>query len=159
MVLPLDRVIVVSLLALFWYVVVAVLWICSLTPAKWLPLAGLLYLLAPLAGSMTFLSVTSSWVPLLSLTSRVAPSCPMLVPVGGALVPGACAAVVLAWLVAGVPCLSACRGGDAEHEATRSTAAVRPTAAPSTPTVRLVRVWWLIGGLRRVVASPLAAVR
>src|SRR5215469_3668044 len=141
MVLPLDRVIVVSLLALFWNVVVAVLWMRSLTPAKWLPLAGLLYLLAPLAGSMTFMRVTSSWVPLLLLTSRVAPNCPVLVPVAGA------------------PCLSARCGGDAEHEATRSTATLRPTAAPSTPAVRLVRVWWLIAGLRRVVASPLAAVR
>src|SRR5215471_4601020 len=126
MVLPLDRVIVVSLLALFWYVVVAVLWMRNLTPAKWFPLAGLPYLLAPLAGSMTFLTVTSSWVPLLSLTSRVAPSCPVLVPVGGALVPGARVPAVLTWLVAGTPCLSARCGGDAEHEATRSTATLRP---------------------------------
>src|SRR5262252_1062572 len=102
MVFPLDRVIVVSLLALFWYVVVAVLWSCNLMAAKWLPLAGLLYLLAPLAGSISFLSVTSSWVPLVLLTGRVVPSCPVLVPVGGALVPGACVAVVLT-LVAGAP--------------------------------------------------------
>src|SRR6516162_6440367 len=131
----------------------------SLPAAKWLPLAGLLYLLAPLAGSMTFLRVTSCWVPLLSLTGRVVPSCPVLVPVGGALVPGAGVPAVLTWLLAGAPCLSAWCGSDAEHEATRSTVAVRPAAAPSTPAVRLVRVWWLIGGLRGVVASPPAAVR
>src|SRR6516162_3233296 len=131
----------------------------SLTAAKWFPLAGLLYLLAPLAGSMTFLRVTSSWVPLLSLTGKAVPSCPVLVPVGGALVPGASVPAVLTLVVAGAPCLSARCGCDAEHEATRSTATVRPAAAPSTPAVRLVRVWWLIGGLRRVVASPPAAVR
>src|SRR5262249_16299889 len=65
---------------------------------------------------------------------------------------------VVRWLVAGA-CLSAWCDGGAEHEATRSTAAVRPMAAPSAPAVRLVRVWWLIGGLRRVVASRPAAVR
>src|SRR5215469_16961145 len=127
----------------------------SLMPTKWLPLAGLLYLLAPLAGTISFLSVTSSWVPLVSLTGRVVPSCPVLVPMGGALVPGAVVAVVLAPLVAGAPLAAGAPwlagvawlagapglcGGDAEHPATRRTAAVRPVAAPSAPAVFLPRV-------------------
>src|SRR5215469_9286093 len=143
----------------------------SLMPTKWLPLAGLLYLLAPLAGSISFSSVTSSWVPLVSLTGRLVPSCPVLVPTGGALVPGAVVAVALAPLVRGAPLAAGMPltagapwlagvawlagapglcGGDAEHAATRRTAAVRPVAAPIAPAVFLLRVqaMWLIGGLR-----------
>ena len=41
-VLPLDRVIAVSLLALFWYVLAALFWTRGLTPTKCLPQAGLL---------------------------------------------------------------------------------------------------------------------
>src|SRR5262252_4504150 len=125
----------------------------SLTPTKWLPSAGLLYLLAPVAGSISLVSETSSWAPLVSLTGRVVPSCPVLVPVGGALVPGACDAAVLALAVAGVAWVAAAPGlcgGDGEHEAIRRTAAVSPVAAPSGPAMFLprVRAMWLIGGLR-----------
>src|SRR5215471_8696084 len=124
----------------------------SLTPTKWLPSAGLLYLLAPVAGSISLVSETSSWAPLVSLTGRVVPSCP-------ALVPGACDAAVLALAVAGVAWLAGAPwvaaapglcGGDGEHEAIRRTAAVSPVAAPSGPAMFLprVRAMWLIGGLR-----------
>src|SRR5689334_4879155 len=110
---------------------------------------------------MTFWRVTSSWVPLLSLIGKVAPSCPVLVPVGGALVPGPCVAAVLAWGVAGAPCLCAWCGGDAEHEATRRTVAVRAAAAPSAPAVFLLRVqaWRSISGLRRGVPGRGGAAR
>src|SRR5215469_6384600 len=131
----------------------------SLTPTKWLPSAGLLYLLAPVAGSISLVSETSSWAPLVSLTGRVVPSCPVLVPVGGALVPGAGDAAVLALAVAGVAWLAGAPwvaaapglcGGDGEHAAIRRTAAVSPVAAPSGPAMFLprVRAMWLIGGLR-----------
>src|SRR5215472_12782749 len=111
---------------------------------------------------MTLVSVTSTWVPLVSLTGSVDPSCPVLVPVGGALVPGEGVPAVRA---AGSPaavalCVGAGCGGAGEHDASTRTAA-RPAAAASAADAVLV---WAeapcrIIGLLRGQASPPAAVR
>src|SRR5690242_4090151 len=101
---------------------------------------------------MTLVSVTSSWVPLVSLTGSVDPSCPLLAPVGGALVPGEGVPAVLAAGSAAaaalcVPagcggdgaCVRAGCGGDGEHAASARTA-VRPAAAASAADTVLVWV-------------------
>src|SRR5262252_7746014 len=92
---------------------------------------------------MTLVSVTSSRVPLVSLTGSVDPSCPVRVPVGGALVPGGGVPAVLAVGVAAVAALcvrAGCGGdgadvrpgcgGDGVHDASTRTA-VRLAAAAS----------------------------
>jgi hypothetical protein len=117
--------------------------------------------LAPLAGSVTFFSVTLSWVPLLSLTPRVDPRGPELLLAGAglgevvppALVPGLADAVpavlavglavaVVAWGLAAVVarCVLAGCGGDGEHAANTRTAAVTAPAAQGTPHALGLRV-------------------
>src|SRR5262252_2214604 len=115
----------------------------SCTPTKCLPEAGLLYWLAPSAGSMTLVSVTSSWVPLLSLTASADPSCPAL-PLAGA------AAAAAPWVPAGC-------GGDGEHAASVRTAAVAAAPSEAGAIRRRANRPCIIGRLLRVEVSRPAA--
>src|SRR5689334_7613661 len=120
---------------------------------------------------MTLVSVTSSWVPPVSLTASVDPSCAVLVPVGGATVPGGGVPAVLAagWAAGAALCVRAGCGGDAAcvragcgsdgvHDASTRTA-VRLTAAANAADAALL---WAEGpcaiiGLLRGRTSPSAA--
>src|SRR5215470_12636275 len=120
---------------------------------------------------MTLVSVTSSWVPPVSLTGSVDPSCPVLVPVGGALVPGGGVPAVLATGVAAAAALcvrAGCRGdgagvrpwcgGDGVHDASTRTAVRLAAAASAADAVPLwVEARCPIIGLLHGQTSPPAA--